>query len=52
MIGKIREAVPDESRQAAITNYIEAGGDTNLLSQRAAASADPTLAAGYEPRPT
>jgi hypothetical protein len=48
MIGKIREAVPDESRQAAITNYIEAGGDTNLLSQRAAASADPTLAAGYE----
>jgi len=26
-----------------VTNYIEAGGDTNLLSQRAAASADPNI---------
>jgi hypothetical protein len=43
----IKEAVPDPVRRAAITNYIQAGGDPETLAARAATSSD-THKVGYE----
>lgn len=43
----IKEGLPDKVRREAITNYIQAAGDENLLRQRAAQS-DSKLASGYE----
>lgn len=43
----IQKRVPDPVRREAITNWIQAGGDTALLARRAAQTADPKLAAGY-----
>lgn len=43
----IKRAVPDKVRREAITNYIEADGNRNVLQQRAAASR-PDFRPGYE----
>jgi hypothetical protein len=44
---RLRKAVPDEVKRNAITNWIQAGGDADLLRQRAAATKDAKLQAGY-----
>jgi len=44
----IQRIVPDPIRDAALTNWIQAGGDDAILAQRAAATSDPKLRAGYE----
>lgn len=44
---EIKDAVPDKDRRVAITNWIQANGDENLLRQRADASA-PEHRGGYE----
>lgn len=44
----IEKSVPDAAKRDGITNWIEAGGDKNLLRERAAATVDAKLKAGYE----
>lgn len=44
----IRTRVPDKVRREGITNWIQAGGDANVLRQRATQSTNPKLRAGYE----
>lgn len=44
---EIKRVVPDKSRREAMTNWVEAAGDTALLKERAAAS-EPKLRKGYE----
>jgi hypothetical protein len=43
----IKDAVPDKLKREAISNWIEAGGDDDLLTERTAKSATP-YRAGYE----
>ncbi len=43
----VKAAIPDDLRREAIANYIQAGGDEELLRQRAAQS-DAKYAPGYE----
>ncbi len=45
---EIENRVPDPIRQDGITNWIQAGGDAQVLQQRAAATVDPKLKKGYE----
>lgn len=45
---EIRKSVPDAVRREGITNWIQAGGDADVLRARANATADPKLKAGYE----
>jgi len=44
----IKNTVRDPIRRAAITDWIEANGDKEVLSERASASKDPILKKGYE----
>ncbi len=44
----IEKAVPDKVRRDGITNWIQAKGDLGVLAQRAAATKDAKLKAGYE----
>jgi len=44
----IEKSVPDAAKRDGITNWIEAGGDKNLLRERAAATVDAKLKAGYK----
>ena len=44
----IEQAIPDKAKREGITNWIEAGGDKSLLRERAAATTDAKLKAGYE----
>lgn len=44
----IEKTIKDKGAREAITNYLQAGGDTDLLSKRAQAHSDRSLAAGYE----
>jgi len=44
----VQSRVPSEVRREGITNWIQADGDAAVLRQRAAATADPKLKAGYE----
>lgn len=44
----IETRVPDKVRREGITNWIQADGDAAVLQQRAAATTDPKLRAGYE----
>lgn len=44
----IIKAVPKAIRREGITNWIQADGDATVLRQRANATADPKLKAGYE----
>lgn len=45
---QIEKATPDAAKRDGITNWIEAGGDKTLLRERAAATTDAKLKAGYE----
>lgn len=45
---KIKRAVPKPIRREAITNWIQAGGDDQVLMDRMKATTDPKLRAGYE----
>lgn len=45
---RINRAVPDRIRQEAITNWIEAGEDTELLKARSRLTKDPELKKGYD----
>jgi hypothetical protein len=44
----IETTIKDKAKRDGITNWIEAGGDRALLLQRAAASKEPKIKAGYE----
>lgn len=44
----IETTIKDKAKRDGITNWIEAGGDRSLLLQRAEASKDPKVKAGYE----
>ncbi len=44
----INKEVPDAVRREGITNWIQADGDANVLTSRAAATANPKLKRGYE----
>jgi hypothetical protein len=44
--GELKNAMPDAVRREAITNYLQAGGDENVLHERAAAS-KPQFRRGY-----
>ena len=48
LLARLIRAVPDKSQREAITNWIEAGGDTKLLIARANHTADPKLKRGYQ----
>lgn len=48
MVREARRVAPDRARRAAITDWLEAGGDTRLLAQRAAATRNVGLRRGYE----
>lgn len=45
---ELKRVVPDKDRRIAMTNWVEANGDKNLLMDRARASKTPELKAGYE----
>lgn len=45
---ELQKSVPDPTRRAAITNWIQAGGDKAVLAQRAADSKNTKLRKGYE----
>lgn len=44
----IEQRVPDRVRREGITNWIQANGDATVLANRAAATTNPKLKAGYE----
>lgn len=48
LIKRFNETVPSRVDQEAITNYVEAAGDENLLRQQTEATREPHLKRGYE----
>jgi hypothetical protein len=47
-VKSIKEAVPDVRKRIAITNWIQAAGDRNVLVDRAQKSTNPKLRQGYQ----
>ncbi len=45
---KLLALMPDKARREALTNFVEAGGDENILRERIAKTSDTKLRRGYE----
>jgi hypothetical protein len=48
VVDYVRKSIPDPVRREGLTNYLEAGGDANVIRARMDATKDKDLKAGYE----